>query len=53
MALKASAFMKKSGKQPKKEQKGSKSDKLIAWIGDRRHGVKKMGEMAAKGKERD
>lgn len=64
MALKASHIIKKTGSTDGKSNKlggGGRfkqmehegmSDKLIAWIGRRRHGAKKMAGMAAKGKER-
>lgn len=64
MAVKAADFVKKTGKTDgksnrlggggrfKQMEKQGKSDKLIAWIGDRRHGKKEMGKMAAAGRKR-
>jgi hypothetical protein len=63
--MKAADIIKKKGKTDGKSNKlggggrfkqmknQGKSDALIAWIGRRRHGTKKMASMAKKGKERD
>lgn len=62
--MKASDVIKKKGKTDGKSNKLGKggrfkqmekkgmSDKLIAWIGNRKHGSKKMGEWAAKAKDK-
>lgn len=64
MALQASDVLKKKGTTDgksnrlggggrfKQMEKKGMSDALIAWIGDRRHGKKKMAKMAATGKKR-
>lgn len=64
MSLKAKDVLRKTGKTDGKSnrlggggrfrqmEKQGKSDALIAWIGDRRHGKKKMAKMAAAGRKR-
>lgn len=64
MAVKAADFIKKKGSTDGKSnklggggrfeqmKKQGKSDALIAWIGQRRHGKGKMGKWAAQGRKR-
>ena len=64
MAVKAADFIKKKGKTDgksnklggggrfKQMEKQGKSDALIAWIGRRAHGEKKMAQWSHEGRER-
>jgi hypothetical protein len=63
--MKASDVIKKSGKTDgesnklggggrfKQMEKKGMSDKLIAWIGDRKYGKNKMSKWASKGKKEE